>query len=74
MKRKPRQKMSLNELKVLAKNHNIDIKPNYCHDDYMFTSFCLPYPLKDKLDRLKKKFGLSRSAVVQMLIDSIEEK
>jgi hypothetical protein len=70
----PKQfKMTRLELKQFLIQNNIKIRPQYKHDDYMFTSFTMPYPLKDKLGRLCKKYDCSRSALIQMLIDNLEE-
>lgn len=66
-------KINKDELKVLLKRMNIELQPSYHHEDYMFTSFAMPYPYKKKLDRLSKKFGLTRSATFRLLLDMIEE-
>lgn len=66
--------MTTQEVKLLLKRQGIEIRPSYCHDDYMYTSFTMPYPLKHKVDRISKRYNISRSKVVQMLIDSISEK
>lgn len=70
--KKPLQ-LNKDELNVMLRKMNIEVKPSYCHDDYMFTSFTMPYPTKAKLDRLSKRFGLTRSATVRLLIEMIEE-
>lgn len=62
-----------NELKALLERIGVEYKPTYKHEDYMFTSFTMPYPLKHKLDRLCKRFGVSRSGFVQLLIDNVKE-
>lgn len=66
--------MSMEELKYNLKEQGVVIRPSYCHGDYMFTSFTMPYPLKDKLDRIQKRFGISRSKIVQMLLENVDEK
>lgn len=66
-------KMTRSEFKAMMIKSGIEIKPSYKHEDYLFTSFTMPYPLKDKLDRLSKKYGVSRSGMVQLLISNFEE-
>ncbi len=61
------------ELFALMKLQGVEVRPSYKHSDYMFTSFTMPYPLKNKLDRVSKKTGLTRSKLVQMLINNIDE-
>jgi hypothetical protein len=61
------------EVKMLLKREGITVRPTYKHDDYLFTSFTMPWPLKNKLDRIGKRFELSRSKVVQLLIDGCDE-
>lgn len=67
--------ISLNkqELKVLLKANNIVIKPSYKHEDYILSSVSLPYPIKNKLNRLSKKFNISQSSVIRMLLESVKE-
>lgn len=65
--------ISIQELKATMKLQGVKVKPNYHHDDYLFTSFTMPYPLKNKLDRVCRKSSLSRSKIVQMLINNIDE-
>lgn len=65
--------LTKDQLQVLLERHNITIKKSYKHEDYMFTSFTMPYPYKNKLDRLSKKFGLTRSATFRLLLDMIED-
>ena len=58
------------ELKINLAKQGIKVKPSYHHEDYMFTSFTMPYPTKNKLDFLCKKIGISRSSLVAHLIES----
>lgn len=73
MPRKNKEYISLDEIKFILKQDGVEIRPSYKHEDYMFTSFTMPYPLKNKLDRIAKKYELSRSKVVQLLLSSINE-
>lgn len=66
--------MSSKEVKLLLKLQGIEVRPSYKHDDYMFTSFTMPYPLKDKLDRICEKLDISRSFLIQRLIDNLDEQ
>lgn len=68
-----RYDMSAKEVKLLMKLQGVEVRPSYKHDDYMFTSFTMPYPLKDKLDRIAKKLDISRSYLVQRLISNLDE-
>lgn len=65
--------LTAQEARWLLKKEGITVRPAYVHDDYMYTSFTMPYPLKNKLDRISKREGLTRSKVVQMLIDQVDE-
>lgn len=65
--------LNTQELKWLLTQQEITIKPTYMHDDYITTPFRMPYPVKDKLDRIAKKNGLSRSRIIQMLIEVCPE-
>lgn len=65
--------LNTQELHALMRLQGVEVRPSYHHDDYMFTSFTVPYPLKNKLDRIKKKTGLSRSKILQMLINKVDE-
>lgn len=61
------------EAKWLLKKEGITVRPAYVHDDYIFTSFTMPHPLKSKLDRICKKQKLTRSKIIQMLLDQVSE-
>lgn len=67
----PKYNLTMQELKLILKQEGIKVRPSYCHDDYMLTSFSMPYPLKDKLDNISKRYGLTRSKVVQLLLESV---
>lgn len=73
MKLGRRKLITKNDAKMFLHAKGLKVKPSYHHEDYLFTSFTMPYPLKDKLDRVAKRFGMSRSGFVQMLIDKYEE-
>lgn len=66
--------MNTQELKWLAKQNGINVQPTYVHDDYIFTSFTMPHPLKRKLDKIAKRQGLSRSKVIQLLLEYSDDK
>ena len=66
--------LNYQELKFILKGQGIDVRPSYTHDDYIFTSFTMPYPLKNKIDRVCKKYGITRSKFIQLLVDSADEK
>lgn len=68
----PKYDLTNKEMKMLMEMQGIKVRPSYCHDDYLFTSFTMPYPLKNKLDKISKKYGLTRSKVVQLLIEDVE--
>lgn len=70
---KKRIELTKLELEQMLIQNNIKIKPSYHHEDYMFTSFTMPYPLKQKLDRISKKMGVTRSKLIQLLINNLEE-
>ena len=65
--------ITVQELKASLKLQGISVRPSYHHKDYMFTSFTMPYPLKNKLNRISKQAGLSRSKVVQLLLEQVDE-
>ena len=73
MKLGRRKEINNAEAKIILHQEGFKIKPSYCHDDYMFTSFTMPYDLKDKLDRISKRYGVTRSGFVQMLIRNYQE-
>lgn len=62
------------ELQVLLKHNNLTLKKQYKHDDYILSSFSCPYTVKQKLDKLSKEYGVTRSAFISMLIDTFEIK
>lgn len=66
------QKITEKELVEILKENNIVIRPSYKHEDYVFQTASLPYPVKSKLDRLSRKFGVSRSSIIRLLIESVE--
>lgn len=66
--------LTAQEARWLLKKEGITVRPAYCHSDYVFTSVTMPYPLKNKLNRISKREGLSRSKVIQMLLDQVDEK
>ncbi len=72
MKKKAAQ-ISKQELQVILQANNLTLKPQYHKEDYIFTSFTMPWPLKRKLDRLAKKNKMTRSGLVQFLIDRVKE-
>lgn len=61
------------EMRLLMEVQGVTVRPSYKHSDYMFTSFTVPYPLKSKLDRLQRKYKLSRSKIIQMMIHKADE-
>jgi hypothetical protein len=68
-----KQDLTTQEINFLLRSQGITVRPSYMHSDYMFTSFTMPYPLKAKLDRISKKNGLSRSRLIQMLLENCPE-
>lgn len=70
MKRKPI--LNRSELNVLLNRMGVEYRPSYKHEDYIVTSLSLPYPVKDKLDALSKKYGTSRSSFIAELIKACE--
>jgi hypothetical protein len=73
MKKQRKEEMTTEQLKLFLKVNNIEVKQTYKHEDYMFTSFTMPYPHKAKLDRLAKKFGMTRSAFFRLMLDNVKE-
>ena len=70
----PKYDVNLVDLKLQMKAQGIKVGPAYVHKDYIFTSFTMPHPLKSKLDRVGRKYSISRSKIVQLLIESIDEE
>lgn len=66
-------KISIHEAKKLLAASGLKIKASYCHEDYLLTSVSMPYDVKDKLDRIKHRFGIPRSSMITMLINMIDE-
>ena len=62
--------LNIQEVKWLLKQQGVKVRPSYVHDDYIFTSFTMPHPLKKKLDKICEVNGLTRSKLVQLLIDA----
>lgn len=61
------------EARLLLEREGVSISPSYTHKDYLYTSFTMPYPLKRKVDRISKKYNITRSKIVQMLIDTVDD-
>lgn len=61
------------ELEYNLKQQGITVKKSYHHEDYQFTSVTMPYPLMNKFRRIAKKYNISRSKTIQMLIDNVDE-
>lgn len=66
--------LTTQELRLLMQSQGVSIRPSYQHKDYVFSSFTTPYPLKNKLDRLQRKYKLSRSKIIQMMIHKADEE
>lgn len=64
--------LNYQELRLLLQREGVIVSPSYSHADYIFTSFTMPHPLKRKLDTISKKYNVSRSKIVQMLIDKVD--
>jgi hypothetical protein len=60
--------LNRSELNVLLNRMGVEYRPSYKHEDYILTSVSLPYPVKDKLDSLSKKYGATRSSLIAELI------
>lgn len=73
MKLGRRKEINTTHAKIFLHQKGFKIKPSYHHEDYIFTSFTMPWDIKDKLDRVAKKYSVSRSGLVQMLIRQFEE-
>lgn len=67
------QEISREELKVILATNGLKLRPQYKKEDYMFTSFTMPYTVKRKLDRLCKQHDMTRSALVRFLIEQVKE-
>jgi hypothetical protein len=61
------------EVRWLLAKQGISVRPAYVTDNYVFTSISLPHPLKRKLDRLQRREKLTRSRIVQMLLERVNE-
>jgi hypothetical protein len=72
MKRTKKTVVNHAELKVLLNQMGVVYKPKYKHEDYILSSLSLPYPVKNKLDRLAKKYNMSRSSFVAELIKGVK--
>ncbi len=70
---KPNFNMNMQELKAFLEKNGIVVDKKYKHSQYKFTSFNLKYEAKDKLDRLAKKYGTSRSGFVRLMIQNAIE-
>lgn len=68
-----KQKISLQELRYNLKASGIEVTQSYCHKDYMYTSFTMPYTLKNKLDRIQRKYKISRSRIIQLFLENVDE-
>ena len=71
--KKRKTKMTQDELKLRKNFNGIKVQQKYQKEDYMFTSFTMPYEYKNKLDRLSKKHGMTRSAFFRLLLDRVNE-
>jgi hypothetical protein len=67
------KKINSHKAKVLLARRGFKIKPSYCHEDYMLSSFSMPYDIKDKLTRIKLKWGIPASSLITILVDSVNE-
>jgi hypothetical protein len=64
--------LTMAEVKILAKKANVCIKPSYVGRNYVLTSMSITHKDKAKLIRLTKLFGINKSAVMRLLINSIK--
>lgn len=65
--------LTTTEVKMNLVKSGIVVRPSYKHDDYITPSFSMPYTTKAKLDKVCKKFGLSKSSLVTHLIEKFVE-
>lgn len=70
----PRWDITLTELKLQMKAQGVKVAPSYCHEDYRTATLSMPYPLFNKLDRLARRYDISRSMVFRLLLDSVDEE
>jgi len=73
MKSKIKTTMSLTQIKALAAQSGIKIEHVGTRKDLFFTGYSMRLRHKHKLDRLTKKWGVSRSGIIQLLVDGLEE-
>lgn len=68
--KKQKTQLTKDELQFLLSYNNIKVRKSYEHDDYMYTSFTMPYDYKERLDKLCEKYNMTRSAFFRMLLDN----
>lgn len=64
--------MTKEQVKLFLEINGIEQKKTYKHEDYMFTSFTMPYDYKAKLDKLCKKYEMTRSAFFRLMLDNVK--
>lgn len=65
--------IDIDELKYNLKQSGIKIKPKYCHEDYRLNSYSCPYPLANKLTRISNRYEISKSKIIQLFLEKIDE-
>ena len=72
MNKVKKQVMSAEEVKLFLELNNIEKQKAYSHDDYMYTSFTMLHHHKVKLDKLSKKYNMTRSAFFRLMLDNVK--
>ena len=62
-----------NELKFLLKRMKIRVRQSYEAENFILSSFSMPYNIKNKLDRISRKHKVSRSSIISELVKSLNE-
>lgn len=58
--------------KMILAQKGLKVKKSYTHENYICTSLAVPYPIKNKIDRICKKHGLTRSGLIQLLVEEFK--
>lgn len=56
---------------VMLQNYHL-VVPQFSNEDYKIRTFSLTDKEEKKLDQLRSKYKVSRSALIRILLDSVE--
>lgn len=64
--------ISKQKAQLILAEKGFKVKSGYTHKDYICTSLAMPYTLKNKMDKICKEHGLTRSGFIQLLVEEFK--